>query len=376
MIAWLWARTVASPNPAANGEHVPLVSSFVLSSKKDKRAIIVPVKERGGYRFTVKSRVTPEELANARKGTKNSRGANFNCLVSGAPIPGGHIKSEGMAGRMRERLMAVVAEGRSERVYLNPTDDMERLARGVAPTWRPRQELVEDPKNIWCRAYGLTTFADLFMDRQLVALTTFSDLVDKARALARRDCVAAEPFLPEGVPLAEGGGGSQAYADAVATYLAMAVDRLVDRGSTLCTWDSSPKMEALRNTFGRQALPMTWDFAEGNPFSGSSGNWRKCVDWIRKVVSRSPYRAQEATVLQRDAATTALPGGAMIATDPPYYDNIGYGGLSDFLLRLAAPFHGRRPSGALPNAADTQDQRNRGHAASLRRRSERGAPFL
>ena len=332
VIAWLWARTVASPNPAADGAHVPLVSSFVLSSKKGKLTVVVPIIEDGGYRFTVKSGgITPDELAIAKSGTKNSRGANFNCLMSDAPMSDKHIKSEGTAGRMGVRLMAVVAQGHGERVYLSPTEEMESLAHDVEPGWRPRQELAEDPKNIWCPAYGLTKFEDLFTERQLVALTTFSDLVGEARALVQRDYLKTMPILPaDELRFAQGGNGSQAYADAVVTYLAMAVDRLADRGSTLCTWDSSPKMQALRNTFGRHALPMTWDFAEGNPFSGASGNWLKCVDWIRKVVGNSPYHARSATVLQRDAATTELPKGAMVATDPPYYDNIGYAGLSDF----------------------------------------------
>ncbi len=272
VIAWLWARTVASPNPAARGAHVPLASSFVLSSKKGREAIVVPEVEPGGYRFTVQSGgIGREALARARAGTKNGRGANFTCLVSGAPIPGDHIKAEGMAGRMGARLMAVVAQGKRGRVYVAPAEEMEQAARAAEPGWRPEGAVPRKLTGGTCYGYGLTTFAHLFTDRQLVALTTFSDLVAEAREQVLADAFAAG-MDADAPRLADGGAGAAAYADAVATYLGFAIDRLADRGSTICSWDSSPKMEALRNTFARQALPMTWDFAEGNPFSLSSGN--------------------------------------------------------------------------------------------------------
>ena len=192
VIAWLWARTVASPNPAARGAHVPLASSFVLSSKKGREAIVVPVVENGGYRFAVKAEgIGPDELARAKAGTKASRGANFTCLLSGAPIPAAHIKAEGMAGRMGARLMAVVAEGKRGRVYLAPMAEMEEIAWQAEPAWRPEQELSDDPRNIWCIPYGLSTFADLFTPRQLAALTTFSDLVSEARERVKCDVLGA-----------------------------------------------------------------------------------------------------------------------------------------------------------------------------------------
>ena len=174
-------------------------------------------------------------------------------------------------------------------------------------------------------------FDQLFTDRQLVTLTTFSDLVAEARRWVLADALEAG-MEPEAPRLADGGTGAEAYADAVATYLGLALDRSIDRGSTVCSWDSSPKMEALRNTFSRQALPMTWDYAEGNPFSQSSGNWMKNIDWVRKAI---PSRKREphpiAAVIQQDAAgETRLLDRAVVATDPPYYDNIGYADLSDF----------------------------------------------
>ena len=342
VIAWLWTRTVASPDPLMRGKHVPLVSSFVLSSKKQKQAVVVPVVDRanGRYRLVVKSaRNAPAELARARAGTKAGRGANFTCLVSGAPISGDHIKAEGKAGRMDARLMAVVAEGNRTRVYLDPTEEMEKAACAVVPEWRPTQELPDDGRNFWTVSYGLKTYADLFTDRQLVALTAFSDLVSEVRQQVLLDAqdVFKNADGPTGVclkdtaRLADGGAGAQAYSDAVATYLGLVLDRSVDRGSTICSWDSSPRMEALRNTFSRQAIPMTWDFAEGNPFSRSSGSWMNNVNWTRKAIEASAGRSGDACVIQQDAAgDTRLATDAIVATDPPYYDNIDYADLSDF----------------------------------------------
>ena len=333
VIAWLWARTVASPDPMMGGAHVPLASSFVLSSKKGKRVIVAPVVDRDKrtYRFAVKaSGIGADEYARARKGTKAGRGSNFTCLVSGAPISGDHIKAEGMAGRMGARLMAVVAAGHRTRVYLDPTEDMERLAGEAEPEWRPAGAVPKRLTGGTCYAYGLTTWGDLFTDRQLVALTTFSDLVSEAREKVLADALAAG-MDGDAPRLADSGTGAEAYADAVATYLGLALDRSIDRGSTICTWDSSPKMQALRNTFSRQALPMTWDFAEGNPFSKSSGNLMNNINWVSKTLASSLVASSQAAVIQQDAAgSTPLLDRAVVATDPPYYDNIGYADLSDF----------------------------------------------
>ena len=341
VIAWLWARTVESPNPAARGAHVPLVSSFVLSSKKSREAIVVPVVENGDYRFSVKAEgVGPDELARAKGGTKASRGANFTCLLSRVPIPAAHIKAEGMAGRMGARLMAVVAEGKHRRVYIEPTAEMEEIARQAEPAWRPEQELPDDPRNIWCIPYGLSTFADLFTQRQLAALTTFSDLVSEAREWVKRDF--PDTNAGDDITLVEGGTGARSYADAVATYLGLAIGKLANRGASLCVWNkSSPQIDT---AFTDQALPMSWDFCEANPFSDSTGNFIGQVDYLANVIGTLPTAAAPAVVIQQDATgETHGAHGAVFATDPPYYDNIGYANLSDFfyiwLRRALAGVH-------------------------------------
>jgi len=323
VIAWLWARTVKCPNPACGAE-MPLVRSFALSTKKGNQAWVEPIVDQVAktVRFEVRTgqgRPAPPP--------KVGRGAKFKCLVCGELADDQHIKDEGSAGRMGARLMAIVAEGQRGRIYLSPTEKHERLAVSVQPSWTPEQELPYDPRAVWCTLYGLKTFADLFTPRQLVALTTFSDLVTEARELVLRDAVAAG--LPDdGVRLADGGSGAQAYADAVAVYLALGVDRAADRNSAVCSWDST--RDSTRNTFARQALPMVWDFAEANPFSDSTGNFEGAISWIAQVVGETVASAPG--YAQQLDATAAVNGveQPLISTDPPYYDNIGYADLSDF----------------------------------------------
>lgn len=324
VIAWLWARTVTSPNPAANGAHVPLVRSFVLSSKKGNKAYVEPVKDPSAYEYRFRVRTNE---GSPPEGTVGRSGAR--CLLTGAPIPFAHIRSEGRAGRMGVRLLAVVAKGKHGRVYLDPIDGIGRAACSASPHWRPNTELPEQALGFRVQAYGMTKHADLFTDRQLVALTTFSDLVGEVRDKVLADALAAG-MDTDAPSLTEGGDGAQAYADAVATYLGFATDKAADYWSGICTWHAS--RELVRNTFGRQAIPMVWDYAEANPFSQSTGNWTACVEWVAKVVGASPKSAvSPGTVAQEDAASpTSLLRKVIVATDPPYYDNIGYADLSDF----------------------------------------------
>ena len=325
VIAWLWARTVKSPNPAFADVDVPLASTFMLSTKNGKEVYVEPVVEGQTYRFEVKIGIPPD-LDSAKKGTKLSRGS-FRCLLSNVPIRYEYIDDEANAGRMSDRLMAIVAAGDRSRLYLPPLPQAEATARRADPHWKPDAP----SRGTWAsnaqgRRYGFQTFGDYFTPRQLVALTTFSALVEEAIERVRRDAVAAG--LPEDDrPLVEGGTGATAYAEAVGVYLALAVDRLADRGSSICSWDLS--RDNLRNTFGRQAIPMVWDYAESNPFSSSTGNWSAMVDWIYRCVDEFPANGNGLAV-QADASSQAWSVDKVVSTDPPYYDNIGYADLSDF----------------------------------------------
>ena len=267
VIAWIWSRTVPSPDPAFGNVHVPIASSFQLSSKAGKEAWIEPIVDKAAKTISYRIRKggTKEEIAAAKVGTKAGRGANFRCLLSDTAITPAYVKASGRGGNMGQTLIAIVAEGKRRRIYVEPTGDHAQIALSAKPAWKPETSLPIDPRNFWTVDYGLTAFGDLFTDRQLVALNTFSDLVHEARAEIEGDALAAG-LSNDPTPLRDGGTGAKAYAEAVNVYLAFALNRSADRGSSICTWDSSPKMEALRNTFARQALPMTWDFAEGNPF--------------------------------------------------------------------------------------------------------------
>ncbi len=323
VIAWLWARTVKSPDPRYSHVDVPLVSSFVLSKKKGHEAYVQPVIDGDTYRFKVKVGIPPK---GAECGTSLGRGASFRCIMSNSPMPSEHIYSEGKKHRMGEKLMAIVCDGGKGRVYLSPSCAQERFAMIHENYDIPATPLPANPRWFSPPAYGMTTYGDLFTPRQLVALNTFSDLVSEARAKIIADAKAAG-MSDDGISLADGGRGATAYGDAIAVYLAFAVDKCTDYWSSICSWHNS--CEKIRNTFGRQAIPMTWDYAEGNPFSACTGNWCAMVDWVWKAIANLPQKGT-GHVFQADAQTQTISANKVISTDPPYYDNIGYADLSDF----------------------------------------------
>ena len=332
-IAWLWARTVKSPNPAFSDVDVPLVSTFVLAQKKGKEAYVQPVVEDGGYRFTVAMGIPPKE---AQEGTKaNGRGANFRCIISGSPIGAQYIRAEALAGRMGQRLMAVVTEGARNRIYLSPTRQMEETAQQAVPSWKPDVEFFQQALGFRVGNYGMTKWSDLFTARQLVALTTLSDLVGDAREQVKRDAQVAG--LPDdATPLANGGTSTNAYADAVATYLSLFLSRLINLNNALCQWRNNPAKEHVGHLFARQAIPMVWDFAEANPIGNSGGSFDKTFDFVPKVLRFLPA-GPPGFVAQFDAAAQSISSGKIVSTDPPYYDNIGYADLSDFFYVWLRP---------------------------------------
>ena len=352
VVAWLWARTVKSPHPAFADVDVPLVSSFMLSTRRGREAYVEPVIEVRGYRFAVKTG-QPANAGAARSGTRLSARA-FRCLLSDVPIPYEYIDEEANAGRMKERLLAVVAAGDRSRIYLSPMPETEAAARSAKPVWKPDTL----SRGTWAsnaqgRRYGFETFADYFTPRQLVALTTLSDLVTEAIAHVRGDAIGAG-LSNDGRPLRNGGAGATAYADAVGVYLAFALSRLADRGSTICTW--SAERESIRNTFVRQAIPMTWDYAELNPLPSGTGSFAGAVRWIAESIAGAtastaridtPRGCVQGTVardddaafgngasfgsgVQADATLQTLSMNRVVSTDPPYYNNVGYADLSDF----------------------------------------------
>ncbi len=324
VIAWLWARTVKSPNPAFAQVDVPLASTFMLSTKVGKEAYVEPVIEGGGYRFTVKLG-KPRDAEVAKNGTKVGRGGHFQCLMSGTPMPVTYIRDQGLGGTLGARLMAIVAEGSNGRVYLAPDAISETAAASATPSWFPEQEINYNPRDIRTQLYGLTKYGDLFTARQLVALTALCDLVQEARELVKTDAIKAS--LPDdGKALEEGGVGATAYADAVGVYFGLAISRTTNTVNALAVWSQSREQSV--NLFSRQAIPMSWDFPEVNPFGGAAGDFGATTASIGKTISSA--MSNPAWVVQADAQTQEISEAKVVSTDPPYYDNIGYADLSDF----------------------------------------------
>ncbi|NCD16053.1 MAG: DUF1156 domain-containing protein [Actinobacteria bacterium] len=328
-IAWIWARTITCPNPAC-GIEMPLVASWWLGKKKGKEAYIIPIvvgdaAAPGGRRvkFTIghdKSKApTP-----SNDGTVGRQGAT--CIACGAAAEFKYVREEGRAGRLGSRLMAVAALGNRRRLYVAADDEHSDAAQMPRPPRVPTGVLPEAAIGFRIQAYGMTSHSDLFTNRQLVALTTFSDLVGEARAKVLEDALAAG--ASSGARLADGGTGAAAYADAVATYLGLGLDRVTDRHSALTTWDSSPTKEQVRGVFARQAISMVWGFAEGNFFASTSGGVGESFEILARALERLPTGVG-GTAIQADAASRDY-SGVVVSTDPPYYDNIGYSDLSDY----------------------------------------------
>ncbi|MCC6801243.1 MAG: DUF1156 domain-containing protein, partial [Anaerolineae bacterium] len=337
VIAWVWARTVKSPNPAVN-VHVPLVRSFELSKKKGRRAWIEPIVETANndssshrIHYVVHHEQDGDTPPAKDEGTVNRRGGH--CIVTGVPIPLDYIRTEAKAGRMGAQMIGIVTEGKNGRNYGSPISEHELAANTPIPDEIPNTPLPEKALSFRVQAYGMGEHYKLFTPRQLIALATFSDLVVEVREQVYLDALAAG--MPDNnIPLCDGGRGARAYAEAVSVYLSFAVNRLVEKENSLSSWQNTA--DKVRGVFARQSLAMVWDYAEVNPFSGSSGNFGDAVEWVAEATESILWDFENIShsltrVKQTDAANGILESHVrVISTDPPYYDNIGYADLSDF----------------------------------------------
>ncbi|WP_353709406.1 DUF1156 domain-containing protein [Cellulosimicrobium sp. ES-005] len=328
VVAWIWARTVTCPNPACRIQ-MPLVRSWWLAKKKGKETYVSPevvenasASESGGVRFHIRHDVA-HAPSGVNEGTVGRQGAR--CFACQTAVDLKYVRAESRAKRMGAQLMATVAEGKRQRVYLEPTVEHVRAAHAASPDLAPLGSLPSAALGFRVQGYGMTEWSDLFSDRQLVALSTFSDLVSEMRAQVREDAMAAG--FSSAPSKSDDGVTAEAYADAIATYLAMAVSKQVDWSSSLCSWINGH--EKVRNTFPRHAMAMTWDYVEINVFSTSVGNFGAHLEWVSAGIDALPAGPRTGRVTQSDASTRDY-RGLLIATDPPYYDNIGYSDLSDF----------------------------------------------
>lgn len=309
IIAWIWARTVKCPNPACGCE-MPLSGSFVLSTKQGKEAYIEPVIENSEIRYEVK------HGKNAPQGTISPTGAK--CICCGEPVDFAYIREEGKKHRLSNKLIAVVAEGKNERLYFSPDSFQENTAFCNELANIPDGDLPEQALGFRIQAYGMKMYRDLFTSRQQVALATLCDLVKETQQQVIID------------------GGSEEYSKAIAVYLSFAIDREADINSAHCSWINS--LGAIAHTFGRQAISMSWDYAEANVFSNSSGSFNNMLNWVQKCVENLPSPSHPGHAIQHSAQTDIGLRNIMVSTDPPYYDNIGYADLSDYFyiwMRLA-----------------------------------------
>lgn len=324
VIAWIWARTVISPNPA-NPIETPLVRSWWLSKRKGKEAWVKATVVDGQVQYEVQHNADGPKKG--EDGTiKHGKGAWT--VGDGTPFSYDYVRESGKRGEIGAHLIGIVAEGNPGRLYLSPTPEHIQAAKVDAGDAGIIGEIATNPRWFSPPAYGMREFSDLFTNRQLVALTTLSDLVSEARSKVLEDALVAG--IPAGERLEDGGVGAEAYADAVATYLAFALDKLADLNNSLVRWE--PKAQCPRQLFGRQSIPMVWDYAEANPLSRSSGSFITIIQGISKAMKAPFFGVSSST------SNSVSPGNAMareykdliVSTDPPYYDNIGYADLSDF----------------------------------------------
>lgn len=328
VIAWIWARTIPSPDPAFSDVHVPIASSFVLSSKPGREAWVEPIIEKSNksISYKIKTQGTKEEISVASQGTKAGRGANFRCLISNTAITPDYVKSVGKSGKLGQTLIAVVVEGPQGRLYLPPSLHDEEVASAASPTWHPEIPLPRHSQYIGVLSYGFDSFGDLYTNRQLSALEAFSDAAVETWKIALEHACNVLPSKDDR-SLNDGGMGAVAYADAIRTYLSFLVSQVANHSTSVCGWNS-PNQQ-MRSTFSRQAISMTWDYAEVNPFSTSSGSFHNLQSRMVKGFETLGASSLPGIISQLDAQNVVYSNDMAISTDPPYYDNIPYADLSD-----------------------------------------------
>jgi putative DNA methylase len=342
IFAWRWTWTVPSPDPARAGAMVPLTSDFRLAKVGTEQVWVEPVAtaDRRSYRFEVRRGRPTQDIAS---GTKRGRGASFQCILSGAPIEDSYVKAQARAGKIALRLMAAVGFRAQERVFIDPTESLERIGlTALKPEFAEflHYPMPENPRWFSPPEFGLATYDRLFTPRQITSVGTFAFLVDSMREEIMADAVGAGWNATDERPLYQGGKGATAYCDAVMTVLGLAVGRLAQSNNALVRWFVDPRSGGGKATpsFDRHAIPMVWDFTETSPFGGSVGDWTGPV--LQTVLRAFPLVSKcdaPGTVSQADATRPAVPTRAILLTDPPYYDNIGYAALSDFFYLVERP---------------------------------------
>lgn len=313
VVAWLWARTVPCKSPACEFS-MPLVHTYQLSKKNNNKHWTRPVVDRAAKTISFVVQDHKEGVPD----TGSVKGKEVTCIACGEAATSEYVREQAKAGKMDVTMIAIVAEGARKKVFLSPQNEHVQKALCPEPKWKPTMRLPEDASNLSIQSYGITHWHQLFSNRQLTTLTTFSDLLSKEV----RNRIIED-------------GATDAYADALCTYLALAVGRVAESSCMFARWQSG---EAIAPIFSRQTIGMLWDFAEANLFSNSTQNWMHQIKWVADVIEALPTSANSGEVYQADAATTPYATDSpVVVTDPPYYDNIGYADLSDFFYVWLRP---------------------------------------
>ncbi|HCH6462475.1 TPA: DUF1156 domain-containing protein [Vibrio parahaemolyticus] len=321
VISWLWARSVKSPNPVYKDCYTPLMTSFVLSTKKGKQVWLEPSVNNNILEFNLNVGSAPDV---SKKGTKLARGANFECVYSGAPISSQYIKEQAQTSGLSSVMTALVLAGDRERVYISPRKEDLDIVANIQCEWKPNTPIAKHPQYIGVMNYGYDTYGDIFTNRQLFALKTVSDLIIEASANAKEASIAAG-FSED---------KAESYSNAVAVYLAFALDRMAMSGNTLVRWNNVG--QKAQHCFGRQALPMLWDFAEVNFIGSATGSLGAAIKYSHEPLALLG-RGKKGFSNQCDARSQKYSVNKVISTDPPYYDNVPYADLSDFFYSWLRP---------------------------------------
>lgn len=320
--SWVWVRSTECANPACKHE-MPLASSFVLSQKKDKEYWAEPIILDGKTSFRINNGKCPKEKETNKVG---SMGAKFICPFCGEVITDRYVKKQGVNGKLGNMLMAVAMDSKNGRDFYSPSKEQLQAASVDMPENLPDGELPNNTRWFSPPGFGMNEYKDLFTSRQLQMLCTFSDLIKKYQTIITSDAVDAG-MTDDSVPLNKGGNGALAYGQAVSVYLALVLGRMVNYHSTICTWDI--RKGNLRATFTRQAIPMTWTYVEGNPFSNITGNYDGCLKEVVESIRNLPCDG-EVSVQQADGTNFKFPSKSILFTELPYLDNVGYADLSDY----------------------------------------------
>ena len=311
---WLWARTVPCPNPACRAL-MPLLKTFQLSKKRGREWWTKPTFDPETKELTFTVQPAPDEIP--KQGTADGQ-KGATCVACNSVAAPSYVREQGRAGNLSQIMTGIVAEGKTERLFLSPDAAHISASRVGEPNWKPAGNLPSKARSISIQTYGFTTWHSLFTNRQLNALTTFCDLLQELDQKLIED------------------QSTKPYAGTIRTYMALAISKLAHGCCSFNRWrNEAHKVEGV---FARQGIGMIWDFAETNPFSSTTQNWLAQVEWIAQAVEALPIRTNKGETYQADAANTVhTDKGPVIVTDPPYYDNIHYADSSDFFYVWLRP---------------------------------------